>query len=187
MIKVKNLTFGHKVPLTSPLSFELGPGEVILISGKNGSGKTTLAKTINGDIALLSGSIERAFKTSYLPQYYTSSLNLALTIGELASLYRVSDKVSSFLLADIPMNLHWSELSGGMRQRMMLALSLASGSQVLILDEPANHLDQKGIEDLCLLLTILLKEDLIKALIVVSHITLFEKAPADLPIKRVSL
>ncbi len=187
MIKVKNLTFGHKGALTSPLSFELGPGEVILINGKNGSGKTTLAKTINGDIALLSGSIERTLKTSYLPQYYTPSLNLALTIGELASLYGVSDKVNSFLLSDIPASLHWSELSGGMKQRMMLALSLARGAEVLILDEPANHLDQKGIEDLCFLLTVLLKEDLIKALIVISHIPLFENAPADLPIKRVSL
>lgn len=187
MIKVKELTFGHKVPLCPPLSFELREGEVVLIDGKNGSGKTTLVKTINGDIRPLGGHIERGFKTSYLPQHYSGSLNLALTIDELAALYGIDDKVRALLLADIPKKKHWDELSGGMRQRVMLALSLAKGSEALILDEPANHLDQRGIENLNSLLTMLLEEKLLKALIVISHIPLFEKASPTLSIKRVSL
>ncbi len=176
MIRVSNLSFGYHRPLSAPLSFELEEGEILLINGSNGSGKSTLMKTLQGNLRPLSGIIESSFKLGSLSQDVPTTLNLSLTMKELAALFQIPKQIEHTLLSDIPTHMRWEELSGGMRQRAMLAMGLAKGAEALILDEPANHLDQEGVEKLSLLLKDLLSTRVIKALIVVSHISLFEGA-----------
>lgn len=188
MLKVSDLSIGYLSPLTSPLNFELNTGELLIVSGANGSGKSTLIKTLEGRLEALSGIVSSSFQLMTLPQHYKANLRLSLTLSELRSLYQIPTVVNRALLNEVPPHLKWNELSGGMRQRVMLALSLAKGAEVLILDEPANHLDARGISELTKLLTTLLEQGIVKAMIIVSHIPLIdESATTKIKIKRLSL
>ncbi len=123
-------------------------GERIAITGRNGAGKTTLLKSIIGELNSLSGKI-----------HIGSSVNLGYMAQEQELLDKTSNAFKCVQLAS-NMNttearsfLHFflfegddslravSELSFGERSRLELAVLVASGSNVLLLDEPINHLD----------------------------------------------
>lgn len=171
LLQARDLIFGHERPLGPPLQLAINEGDYIFIAGANGSGKTTLIKTLTGKISPLDGSLESTAKFGHLPQQHQNDFNLPLTIAELCELYGVK-QAHNPLIQSIAAHLKWFELSGGMRQRILLALILAQQPDILILDEPANHLDQSGLLDLTNALNTIVDQSLVKALIVVSHVTL---------------
>ena len=150
------------------LSFHLGEGEWLMLAGPNGAGKSTLIETIaqgvpytgmirwNGeDIRNLKGS-RFAQRIGVLSQ--KNNVGYAYTVEEVVSLGRYAYKAGLFSgkddrgKAEVEKALEMTgltelrhasmlTLSGGETQRVFLAQVLAQNPQVLILDEPANHLD----------------------------------------------
>lgn len=165
MIEIQHLTktFGDFVAV-SDVSLEIAEGETFALLGPNGSGKTTTLKCLVGLAAPTSGEIivngldmrkharEARRLMSYLPQRV--SFHDSLTAREVMEFYCQLRKISPRRIdevldgsrfnfngfADKPV----SELSGGMVQRLGLAVACLPDAPILILDEPTVSLDPEG-------------------------------------------
>ncbi len=167
MIKIDNLTkkFDKSISLDS-VSLEFVKGDSIALMGANGAGKTTLIRSILGYYHPTSGGVlvnglnpikertEVLKHISFVPQLPPP---IKLSINEL--IYYVckssgADKGEIYSYAermklDIKSNLHKSffKLSGGMKQKLLIAISLAKESEIVIYDEPTANLDPKARDD----------------------------------------
>lgn len=111
-------------------------GDVIGIIGDNGVGKTTLMQLIQGEKAPDQGKIERDLPFRYLGQISEMNESVDQKIDYQLAQYFDLGRLTSGVK------------SGGECQKYRLAQVLAKGDLGLILDEPSNHLDQKGKEQL---------------------------------------
>jgi len=151
--------FGDKL-LFSDLDFALPPGGIVGVVGPNGAGKTTLFKLITGLETPDAGSFKvgETVRLAYVEQS-RDSLNDSQTIWEAISdgqemIEHGSRRVNSraycaqfgFTGADQQKKL--GILSGGERNRVLLARVLRSGANLLLLDEPTNDLDVNSIRAL---------------------------------------
>jgi len=151
VLSLKNVEIGYDKVLNT-ISFELHKGERLAILGANGTGKSTLLKTIIGAISKKRGEI--SFGTQVYYQYFDqqfSFLNENHTILEEFKILlpeRSSEEIRRFLGAFLftgddvfkPIKV----LSGGEKVRLELAKMMMKGSNLLILDEPTNHMDILG-------------------------------------------
>ena len=159
-----------KRAVVDDLSFRLDEGEWLMLAGPNGAGKTTLIETIaqgtpytgnirweNEDIRTMKGN-KLAQRIGILSQ--KNNVSYAYTVEEVVGLGRYAYKNGLFSgrddggkeqvekalemtgLAELR-HASMLTLSGGETQRVFLAQVFAQDPQVLILDEPANHLDLK--------------------------------------------
>ena len=141
------------------VSFDLGKGEIVSIVGPSGCGKTTLLNLICGLLPSTAGSVlwhgrELAGvppRVGYMLQkdlllpWRTAVQNVTLGLEvkrvgrreRLTAAHRLLDRLGLGGFADY----YPSALSGGMRQRVALARTLASDPEVLLLDEPFSALD----------------------------------------------
>ena len=171
MLKAENITvrFGERT-VVDHLSFHLHEGQWLMLVGPNGAGKSTLIETISQGVAytgniLLEGKDIRRFKAAQLARKVgvlaqKNAVGYAYTVDEVVGLgryaYRQSflsarddggkDQVECALSLTGLTNLRHASvltLSGGELQRTFLAQVFAQNPQILILDEPANHLDLK--------------------------------------------
>ena len=126
-------------------------GEIVTVVGPNGAGKTTLLRALLGSVPA-TGRIEHApgLRIGYVPQRLQLDATLPLTVGRFLRLgaRRGADGVSQALadtgvpdLSDRQM----SALSGGQFQRVLLSRALLAEPDLLMLDEPAQGLDQPGV------------------------------------------
>ncbi len=167
MIKIKNLTkkFGSNVSLEK-VSCEFNKNESIALMGANGAGKTTLVRSIMGYYHPNSGEVlinglnpiknrlDVLEHISFVPQLPPP---IKLSISELMEYIEVSAKVDKELIKhyanemklDISANLNKSffKLSGGMKQKLLISISLAKKSNIIIYDEPTANLDPKARDD----------------------------------------
>lgn len=171
MLKAENITvrFGERT-VVDHLSFYLHEGQWLMLVGPNGAGKSTLIETISQGVAytgniLLEGKDIRRFKAAQLARKagvlaQKNVVGYAYTVDEVVGLGRYAytqsflstrddggkDQVERALsLTGLTDLRHASvlTLSGGELQRTFLAQVFAQNPQILILDEPANHLDLK--------------------------------------------
>lgn len=161
MIIVKDLSFNYNndEPILANVSFDVAEGEIVSILGPSGCGKTTLLRIISGLIipslnqVLIDGiNPEEAIKKrmiSYLSQENTLLPNL--TVKQNISLPLVlsnnnDKKVVEEMLDMIGLSqsghLFPKHLSGGMKQRTMLAQSIVTKPKVLLMDEPLTSIDE---------------------------------------------
>ncbi len=144
--------FGDKL-LYENLEFNLPQGGIVGVIGPNGAGKTTLFNLITGRETPDAGTFEvgSTVDIAYVDQEHTR-LDPDKTVWEVISegneLIMLGGKeinsrayVSRFNFAGSDQNKKVSELSGGMRNRVHLALTLKQGANLLLLDEPTNDLD----------------------------------------------
>lgn len=144
--------FGDKL-LMENLNFALPPAGIVGIVGPNGAGKTTLFKMITGNENPDSGKFEvgETVKIAYVDQSH-DDLNpeetvwQAITGGQDLILLGGKEQnsrayVGKFNFGGNDQQKKIKELSGGMRNRVHLAIALKQGGNLLLLDEPTNDLD----------------------------------------------
>ena len=139
------------------VSFEIGRGEKIAIIGPNGIGKSTLLKIILGKIPNDSGSFEWGHEAhiSYFAQDHNEDLNGEISAYEWLHACSPGEKIATIrgllgrvLLTGDEANKQLSSLSGGESARLLFAKIMLEKSNVLVLDEPTNHMDLEGVEAL---------------------------------------
>ena len=176
--------------LLDDVSLKLQPGELLGLLGPNGAGKTTLLRVMLGLLRPQSGRVEiggvplqelspreRAGHVAWLPQHSQAAEELPALEVALAARFRFDEpfavaqrearraleRVAVLSAAERPLG----TLSGGERQRVALASLLAQAAPILLVDEPANHLDPAQQIDVYRLLGELWREG--KTIVCVTH------------------
>jgi ATP-binding cassette subfamily F protein uup len=152
-------TFGDASPVIAGFSARILRGDRIGIIGQNGCGKTTLIKLLVGDREPTLGTIRRG--TGLLPAYFDQQReqldpsasvmdNVTGGSGDTVTIdgqpRHVSGYLRDFLFPPERMQAPVSMLSGGERNRLMLARLFARPSNLLVMDEPTNDLDAETLE-----------------------------------------
>ncbi len=141
-------------PLLQDISLSIHEGEKIGLIGVNGTGKSTLLRIIAGIEEPDSGKVvyTNDVRKAYLPQHPEYDGNL--TVEEQAAKYMraVDPETPDFACRSMMTKLgirdfgaRMEELSGGQKKRVAMAAVLSSGADLLILDEPTNHMDNDVI------------------------------------------
>jgi ATP-binding cassette subfamily F protein uup len=168
--------FGERLIL-KPFTTRMLRGDRVAIVGPNGAGKTTLVKIMLGELAADAGTVKlgTGLEIAYLDQAREDlkpgmTLWDALTPGGGDSVLvrgfpkHVAAYARDFLFKETQLRQPVSSLSGGERNRLLLARALAKPANLLVLDEPTNDLDMDTLD---------LLEDLLAdydgTLILVSH------------------
>jgi len=168
MIEFKNFSSGYRKDFViKNISCRLAGGKIYALIGPNAAGKTTMLRSIIKDIPLTSGSIfiegndtknfpasELAKKVSYAPSEINPAFNYS--VAEFVSMGRFAvnrafweteedikatgDAVRTMGIESVA-DKSLAELSSGQKQSCLLAQIIAKNTDIILLDEPAAHLD----------------------------------------------
>lgn len=160
VLTVKDLEIGYEGKVLQKLSFSLYKGQKLGIIGENGIGKSTLLKTLSGKIEKISGNFSFGYnvKIGYFDQQMKFKDNEKTVFDDFLDEFpkltttEIRNSLASFLFYGDDVFKKISMLSGGEKVRLQLAKILKKGPNLLILDEPTNHMDIVGKESLELLL-----------------------------------
>jgi len=130
------------------VDFAVRTREIVTLIGPNGSGKTSLLKALLG-LVPAKGRILRkpGLKIGYVPQNFPRDPSLPMTVGRFLRLFAVEAAVEAALdrVGIEPLvRRQLVALSGGELARVLLARAIATGPELLILDEPLAGVDVAG-------------------------------------------
>ena len=180
VLYTSELAIGYDHPL-SVVSLDLKRGEKLGILGGNGLGKTTFLKTIVGKIPALSGeyrfgtNVQIGYFDQQMAMYTSNKTVLDDFWDEYPNLTETEARnaLGAFLFSGDDVFKNVNMLSGGEKVRLALCKILKTRPNVLVLDEPTNHMDIVGKETLESML-----KDYKGTLIFVSHDRYFVKKVA---------
>ena len=180
VLSIKNLYFSYEdKSILSNINIDIEKGKFISIIGPNGSGKTTLLKNMSSVLipdrgkVFFQGKDIREYSRKQLSRYMayvpqSSYINFEFTAGDIVLMGRSpflkpfeSEQAEDIKIAEDAMRMtnvfeikdkRITEISGGERQRVMIACALAQTPQIILLDEPVANLDiQHQVEILSVL------------------------------------
>jgi ABC-type Mn2+/Zn2+ transport system ATPase subunit len=159
LVELRDATFGYgRRPVVHAAHVAVAPGDCLGVYGPNGSGKTTLVRGLTGLLRPMSGEVvrRRDLRCGYLPQRRDLDRHWPMSGFDAAAMAVSSRLPLGWVRRDAAAGVktwmgklavaglaktRFSTLSGGQQQRLMLAGALAAGSELLVLDEPADGLD----------------------------------------------
>ena len=170
LIEIENITVNYDhIEAINNLSLTVEKGDFIAIVGPNGGGKSTLIKAVLGLVKPKSGCVcykcnnkgERDVKIGYVPQVSEINRRFPITVKEAVLTASLPEKVSLFhrykkadyeavdkVLEQVGLENHkdrqMDELSGGEFKKVLIARSLVTNPDILLLDEPNAMVDQKS-------------------------------------------
>lgn len=187
LIEVNKITLGYEnQKVIEDFSLVINEHDFITIIGANGSGKSTFVKGLLGLIKPMKGSIDYFIDSSligYMPQeskidrnFPASSFEIVLSgaINRLKkhAFFRKNEKhlahkaFKTLHIEDLKYR-SFQDLSGGQRQKVLLARAIVATTSLLVLDEPSNNLDYKSKQDFYRLLHELNHQGL--TIVMISH------------------
>ncbi|MBT8062261.1 MAG: heme ABC exporter ATP-binding protein CcmA [Xanthomonadales bacterium] len=154
MLSVQDITLERYFkPVFEPVSFELGAGQVMLLTGDNGSGKTTLLRLLAGLLRPSAGSVDlRTRSCMYVGHLLgvKDDLDVIENIEFMGRLFGGAETPLGTILDRSGLRQVASQLartlSAGQRKRCALSRLLVRRSDLWLLDEPYSNLDQEGIQ-----------------------------------------
>lgn len=200
-ILIKGVSFNYgSLPALDDVTLEIKDGAVTSIVGPNGSGKTTLLRCVNNilkpksGIVFLDGTgLEKisAKKISrmmgYVPQVYSSVFPFTvfdtvlmgrkphINWGVSAQDLRVVSKTLKLMGLEGFALRHFDELSGGEKQKVIIARAFAQEPEVLLLDEPTSNLDLKHQLEVLGLIKTMVKRKGITVIMAIHNLNLASK------------
>ncbi|MFI8895576.1 ribosomal protection-like ABC-F family protein [Streptomyces paradoxus] len=132
----------------------IAPGQRLLVTGENGAGKTTLLRVLAGDLEPDAGTAHRPPRIGYLPQELpTHATRLPLLAAFAAGQPGLPDEYGEQLLGlglfrEEDLHVPVAALSVGQRRRLQIARLVTRPADLLVLDEPTNHIALDLVEDL---------------------------------------
>ncbi len=174
MVILQNVDYAHphREILFSNLNFSLLAQGKVALTGDNGTGKSTLLKIVAGDLIPSKGSVSTGARPYYVPQLSgqfkdgsiaqalqvsdklralekilagdTTTANLNLIGDDWSIEERCKEALSHWQLEGVELNQKMSTLSGGEKTKVLLAGIMVHRPQIILLDEPSNHLDRSG-------------------------------------------
>lgn len=194
-IDIKNLKFSYIADeiILDSIDFEVAEGEFAVIIGGNGSGKSTLIKNILGELKPDKGEIKILGKKmnqnsdykdlGYVPQIsVVEKIAFPITVIELVvlNLYkdfgffkypkkehiRKADEILEYMDLYSYRNVPINKLSGGLKQRSMIARAMVHDPKILILDEPTVGVDKESKKQFLEMISKLNKEKKLTILLI---------------------
>ncbi|MGN6640922.1 MAG: ribosomal protection-like ABC-F family protein [Mucilaginibacter sp.] len=174
MLILKDVTYIHpdREILFSGINFIVNPHQKIALIGNNGTGKSTLLKLMAGILTASGGTIKATSRPYYMPQvtsqYTNCTVAEALLVSEKINALnkilagqaseeafhaldddwtiedRCREAFDHWKLGDINLSNQMSALSGGQKTRVLLAGIRIHQPEIVLLDEPSNHLDAES-------------------------------------------
>ena len=167
-VSIRDLSFSYDTQaVLTDVNLDIYPFDSICIVGPNGGGKSTLIKLIIGLLTPDTGSVlifgekpeDARLRVGYVPQYAHYDPLFPISVlevvcmgclgGSFTGKYSAEDKekarqsLAVVGLSDL-VNRPFTSISGGQRQRVLIARALASGGDILILDEPTANIDHES-------------------------------------------
>ncbi|MBN1675481.1 MAG: ABC transporter ATP-binding protein [Kiritimatiellae bacterium] len=169
VVTMQDVAAGYRgKPVLAGIALSIAEGDMVGLLGPNGAGKTTLLRALTGLTPLLGGTIrlfgrdiagmrppDRARLVAVIPQEFATPMSFSVQdivmIGRTAALprwsrparddYRIVERAMAYTdvtdLRDRPLQ----ELSGGEKQRAVVAMALAQEPRLILMDEATSHLD----------------------------------------------
>lgn len=167
LVRFERVTLGYaERPVVSDLSFAVERGDFLGIVGPNGAGKSTILKAMLGLLEPRAGrvvyeaEVHRDLRFGYVPQRYAPDGIYPLSVRSIVRMARYAnagllrrpapadERVVEHALDAVDMrglaDRQLGQLSGGQRQRALIARALATGANLLVLDEPTDGMDLKS-------------------------------------------
>ncbi len=157
-VEVEKLSHGFDHPLFNDFSMMVEAGEKIAIIGENGVGKTTLLRCLAGDLTPNHGKVKWAEKAKlgYFAQDHEYEFENGETLFEWMTRFTqagdddqvVRSMLGRLLFSGEDTKKSVKVLSGGEKGRMLYGKLMLAKTNVLLMDEPTNHMDMESIEAL---------------------------------------
>ncbi len=159
-LEVSKLSQGYETeqPLFSNFSFMAEVGERIAVIGPNGIGKTTLVKTLVGELPATTGEVKWSENASigYYAQDHDHLFKNDMTLLEWMSQWGgpeddeqvIRGTLGRLLFSGNMIDKKVHVLSGGEKGRMLFGKLILQWPNILVMDEPTNHMDMESIESL---------------------------------------